>query len=115
MTDTITVIFNIASFTSVMVLIVFGLGVIAAPIVVGLLGLAMERLIIRRKAAAATGVSTFISPKLAQRPNQAVATLSRDGRKMLAIGRALRGNPKLLMLDESTEGVWAGVIEEIAA
>jgi branched-chain amino acid transport system ATP-binding protein len=33
---------------------------------------------------------------------------------MLAIGRALVGRPKLLMLDEPTEGVWVGVIDEIA-
>jgi branched-chain amino acid transport system ATP-binding protein len=33
---------------------------------------------------------------------------------MVAIGRAILGRPKLLMLDEPTEGVWIGVIEEIA-
>jgi branched-chain amino acid transport system ATP-binding protein len=53
-------------------------------------------------------------PKLSQRLAQTAATLSGGERKMLAIGRALLGKPKLLMLDEPTEGVWIGVIEEIA-
>ena len=53
-------------------------------------------------------------PKLSQRLGQTAATLSGGERKMLAIGRALLGRPKLLMLDEPTEGVWVGVIEEIA-
>jgi branched-chain amino acid transport system ATP-binding protein len=52
-------------------------------------------------------------PKLAQRLDQPAGTLSGGERKMLAIGRALLGEPKLLLLDEPTEGVWIGVIEEI--
>ncbi len=40
--------FDILAFTSVMVLFVLGLDVIAAPIVVGLEGLVLERTIIRR-------------------------------------------------------------------
>jgi branched-chain amino acid transport system ATP-binding protein len=55
-----------------------------------------------------------IFPKLAQRLGQTAATLSGGERKMLAIGRALLGRPRLLMLDEPTEGVWVGVIDEIA-
>ena len=53
-------------------------------------------------------------PKLGERLDQQAGTLSGGERKMLAIGRALLGNPKLLLLDEPTEGVWIGVIEEIA-
>lgn len=53
-------------------------------------------------------------PKLAGRLDQQAGTLSGGERKMLAISRAILGRPKLLMLDEPTEGVWIGVIEEIA-
>lgn len=52
-------------------------------------------------------------PKLGLRLDQPAGTLSGGERKMLAIGRALLGKPKLLLLDEPTEGVWIGVIEEI--
>ncbi|WP_407157036.1 ABC transporter ATP-binding protein [Bradyrhizobium sp. STM 3557] len=54
-----------------------------------------------------------IFPKLAQRLDQPAGTLSGGERKMLAIGRAMLGEPRLLLLDEPTEGVWIGVIEEI--
>jgi len=53
-------------------------------------------------------------PKLAERLGQQAGTLSGGERKMLAISRAIVGRPRLMMLDEPTEGVWIGVIEEIA-
>jgi branched-chain amino acid transport system ATP-binding protein len=68
--------------------------------------------LINRDAAAIDRVLA-IFPKLGQRLDQPAGTLSGGERKMLAIGRALLGEPKLLLLDEPTEGVWVGVIEEI--
>ena len=53
-------------------------------------------------------------PKLKGRLAQAAGTLSGGERKMLAICRALLGQPRVLLLDEPTEGVWIGVVDEIA-
>lgn len=53
-------------------------------------------------------------PKLADRLGQLAGTMSGGERKMLGIARALLGQPRLLVLDEPTEGVWQGVVEEIA-
>ena len=54
-------------------------------------------------------------PKLGERLNQTAGTLSGGERKMLAVARALLLQPRLLLLDEPTEGVWIGVIHEIAS
>lgn len=54
-------------------------------------------------------------PRLGQRLAQKAGTLSGGERKMLAISRALLGGPRLIMLDEPTEGVWHGVVDEISA
>ena len=52
-------------------------------------------------------------PELAQRLTSAGAQLSGGEQQMLAIGRALMTNPKLLVLDEATEGLAPLVREKI--
>lgn len=52
-------------------------------------------------------------PSLKQREKNLGATLSGGEQQMLAIGRALMTNPKLLILDEATEGLAPMVRKEI--
>jgi branched-chain amino acid transport system ATP-binding protein len=52
-------------------------------------------------------------PRLAERRGQMAGTLSGGEQQMLAIGRALMTNPKLLILDEATEGLAPTIRAEI--
>jgi len=54
-------------------------------------------------------------PRLAERATQRAATLSGGEQQMLAIGRALMTNPRLLVLDEATEGLAPLIRAEIWA
>lgn len=54
-------------------------------------------------------------PRLAERRDQTAASLSGGEQQMLAIGRALMTNPRLLILDEATEGLAPVVRQEIWA
>ncbi|WP_417830469.1 ABC transporter ATP-binding protein [Thalassospira sp.] len=54
-------------------------------------------------------------PRLAERRDQKAITLSGGEQQMLAIGRALMTNPRLLILDEATEGLAPVVRQEIWA
>jgi branched-chain amino acid transport system ATP-binding protein len=54
-------------------------------------------------------------PRLAERRSQRASTLSGGEQQMLAIGRALMTNPRLLVLDEATEGLAPVVRQEIWA
>jgi branched-chain amino acid transport system ATP-binding protein len=82
-------------------------------------GLTVKQNLLIGQMADSTGESRIeevvdLFPQLGQRFQQKAGTLSGGERKMLAIGRALLGRPYLLMLDEPAEGVWHGVVEEIA-
>ncbi|WP_417708077.1 ABC transporter ATP-binding protein [Roseibium aggregatum] len=71
-------------------------------------------------AAARRGDWTFervitMFPRLGERRGQRAGSLSGGEQQMLAIGRALMTNPKLLILDEATEGLAPVIRQEIWA
>ncbi|HWL70688.1 MAG TPA: ABC transporter ATP-binding protein [Geminicoccus sp.] len=53
-------------------------------------------------------------PILAERRRQAAGTMSGGQQQQLAIGRALIGNPDLLLLDEPSEGIQPNIVDEIS-
>ena len=54
-------------------------------------------------------------PRLGERQGQVASSLSGGEQQMLAIGRALMTNPRLLILDEATEGLAPVIRQEIWA
>lgn len=57
----------------------------------------------------------LLFPRLGERRGQRAASLSGGEQQMLAIGRALMTNPRLLLLDEATEGLSPLIRQEIWA
>jgi branched-chain amino acid transport system ATP-binding protein len=52
-------------------------------------------------------------PRLAERRNQLAGTMSGGEQQQLAIGRALVGNPALMLLDEPSEGIQPSIVQLI--
>ncbi|HZB55609.1 MAG TPA: ATP-binding cassette domain-containing protein, partial [Reyranella sp.] len=52
-------------------------------------------------------------PRLSERRRQAAGTLSGGEQQMLAIGRCLMGQPRLIMFDEPSLGLAPTIVQEV--
>jgi branched-chain amino acid transport system ATP-binding protein len=75
-----------------------------------------ENLRVARRAGEWTIARVYdLFPRLAERRRHYGSQLSGGEQQMLAVGRALAGNPRLLMLDEPFEGLAPVVVDALAA
>ncbi len=61
------------------------------------------------------GTVTELFPRLHERQHQLAASLSGGEQQMLAIGRALMSNPRVLLMDEPSEGLAPQIVAEVMA
>ena len=77
------------------------------------LGLVASHQTVNARAAIDEIAETF--PRLKERLNQEATTLSGGEQQMLAIARAVIAKPKMILLDEPSEGIMPVLVEEMGA